>query len=153
MAIGPSTEGQKRHGEREREEQASGGEGGRDAVGERTVAGVDRHEDPEPERAAEVVGDVDHAARHAGVAGLDSRHPGTREAREPEALADAEHHHRDSDTQHVARAAIIQAGDWARPTASDAAMNSPMPITKVRRRPRRSPTRAPSSSRPPKVSV
>ena len=53
----------------------------------------------------------------------------------------------------TARAAIIPAGDCARPTASEAAVKRPMPSTKVRRRPSRSPARAPGSSRPPNVSV
>ena len=53
----------------------------------------------------------------------------------------------------TARAAIIQAGDCASATAKEAAVNTPMPSTNVRRRPSRSPARAPSSSRPPNVRV
>ena len=52
-----------------------------------------------------------------------------------------------------ARAPIIQAGDCARPVASEATVNSPIPKTNMRRRPSRSPARAPTSSRPPKVSA
>ena len=41
----------------------------------------------------------------------------------------------------------------ASPPVIDAAVNSAMPVRKVFRRPHTSPIRAPSSSRPPKVSV
>ena len=53
----------------------------------------------------------------------------------------------------TARAPSSQAADGASPPASDAAVNSAIPITSMRRRPRRSPARAPSSKRPPNVSV
>ena len=52
-----------------------------------------------------------------------------------------------------ARAASRKPPLGAKPPSSEARMNTPMPAMKVRRRPRRSPARAPSSSRPPKVSV
>jgi len=48
---------------------------------------------------------------------------------------------------------IIAVGDCASATASDEAANSAIPAVNARRRPIRSPTRAPSSSSPPKVSV
>ena len=53
----------------------------------------------------------------------------------------------------TARAAIIPSGDWARPTASDAAVKIAIPSMNIRRRPARSPARAPSSNSPPNVSV
>lgn len=53
----------------------------------------------------------------------------------------------------TARAMISHAADCARPIASDATVNSPRPKMNRRRRPRMSPARALSSSRPPKASV
>ncbi len=53
----------------------------------------------------------------------------------------------------MARAASSHAAEVARPPASDAAVNSVMPAMNTRRRPRISPARPPSSSRPPNVSV
>ncbi len=52
-----------------------------------------------------------------------------------------------------ARAASSQAGDCASPPSIEANVNSAMPATNVRRRPRMSPARAPSSSSPPKLSA
>ena len=51
----------------------------------------------------------------------------------------------------TARAASSQVEVVAKPPTSDATVNSAMPAKNVRRRPSRSPARAPSSSRPPKV--
>ncbi len=51
------------------------------------------------------------------------------------------------------RAASNCQGSWAKPPSSEARVNSRMPVMKTRRRPRMSPARPPSSSRPPKVSV
>src|ERR1019366_1730556 len=53
----------------------------------------------------------------------------------------------------TARAASSHAAEVARPPASEAAVNSTIPAMKTRRRPRMSPARPPSSSRPPNVSV
>ncbi len=52
-----------------------------------------------------------------------------------------------------ARAPSSQAGDWAMPPSIEAKVKRAMPAAKTWRRPRMSPARAPSSSRPPKVSV
>ncbi len=52
-----------------------------------------------------------------------------------------------------ARAATSQTADCATPTASDANVKSPTPTTNIRRRPKMSPARAPSSSSPPNASV
>lgn len=52
-----------------------------------------------------------------------------------------------------ARAASNCQGSWATPPRSEAKVNSRMPVMNTRRRPRMSPARAPSSSRPPNVSV
>jgi hypothetical protein len=52
----------------------------------------------------------------------------------------------------TARAAISQPDVVARPPASDARVKTAMPAMKVRRRPRMSPARPPSSSSPPNVS-
>ena len=52
-----------------------------------------------------------------------------------------------------ARAASSRAEVVARPPASDATVNRLMPAMNIRRRPRMSPARPPSSSRPPDVSV
>ena len=52
-----------------------------------------------------------------------------------------------------ARLAISQAGDSANPMAKEAAENSASPVTKTRRRPSRSPARAPSNIKPPKDSA
>src|SRR5262249_10247356 len=49
----------------------------------------------------------------------------------------------------IARAPISQAGDDARPAASDDSVNTTMPGRKTRRRPRMSTAPPPSSSRPP----
>ena len=51
------------------------------------------------------------------------------------------------------RAASNCHDSWANPPSSEARMNRTMPVMSTRRRPRRSPARPPSSSRPPKVSV
>ena len=56
-------------------------------------------------------------------------------------------------TPWIARAASSQPADWASPAASEAAVNRAIPATNTRRRPRMSPARAPSRSRPPKVSA
>ena len=53
----------------------------------------------------------------------------------------------------AARAASRTAASFATPPAAEAAANSATPVRNVRRRPRMSPMRAPSSSRPPNVSV
>ena len=53
----------------------------------------------------------------------------------------------------MARAASSSGSAVARPPASDAAVNRATPVRKTRRRPRMSPARPPSSSRPPKVSA
>ena len=52
-----------------------------------------------------------------------------------------------------ARADRSQPWDWAKPPRNDATVNSATPAMNVRRRPRMSPTRAPSRSRPPNVSA
>jgi hypothetical protein len=52
----------------------------------------------------------------------------------------------------TARAAISQAAVVASPPASDAAVKIVIPMTNTRRRPKMSPARPPSSSRPPKGS-
>ncbi len=53
----------------------------------------------------------------------------------------------------AARAASSQPAPVARPPASDETVNRVIPARNTRRRPRMSPARPPSSSRPPKVSV
>ena len=56
--------------QREREEHAGAGEGGRDLFGERRAGGGEhRHEDADADRSAEVVEDVDEAAGDARVVG------------------------------------------------------------------------------------
>ena len=52
-----------------------------------------------------------------------------------------------------ARAPSSQPSDCASPPSNDVAVKSPRPAMNTRRRPSRSPARAPSSSRPPNVSV
>ena len=52
-----------------------------------------------------------------------------------------------------ARAASSHACEVANPPSSEATENRTMPAMKTRRRPRMSPARPPSSSRPPKVSA
>jgi hypothetical protein len=82
--------GDQRHHQRQDQEQAGGGEGGRDAVGEqrlwtigRRAGGVeDGHGDAEAEGAPEVVRDVDEAAGDAGVL-----QPGTRQIATPAGVA------------------------------------------------------------------
>jgi hypothetical protein len=53
----------------------------------------------------------------------------------------------------ITRAVISHSWLVAKPPASEAPANSRTPKMKMRRRPRRSPDRPPSSSRPPKASV
>ena len=53
----------------------------------------------------------------------------------------------------TARAASSQAWVVAKPPSSEATENRMIPAMKTRLRPRRSPARPPSSSRPPKVSA
>jgi len=53
----------------------------------------------------------------------------------------------------MARAAISMAGERATPMASEARVNSARPHCSRRRRPKVSPARAASSSKPPKVRV
>jgi hypothetical protein len=52
-----------------------------------------------------------------------------------------------------ARADSSHVEDCASPASSEANVKIPIPTTKTRRRPRMSPARAPSSSRPPNVKV
>jgi hypothetical protein len=52
-----------------------------------------------------------------------------------------------------ARAASSQAAEVARPPRKEARVKTRMPAMNTRRRPRMSPARPPSSSRPPKVRV
>jgi hypothetical protein len=52
-----------------------------------------------------------------------------------------------------ARAASSQVAEVAKPPRNEARVKSRMPDTNTRRRPRMSPARPPSSSRPPKVRV
>lgn len=47
---------------------------------------------------------------------------------------------------------MSQASDCAAPTATEASVKTPSPAMNTRRRPSRSPIRAPSSSRPPNAS-
>ena len=50
-----------------------------------------------------------------------------------------------------ARAATSQAWSVAKPPANEATVKTAMPTTNMRRRPKTSPLRPPSSSRPPKL--
>ena len=56
-------------------------------------------------------------------------------------------------TPWTARAVSSQAWSLANPPSSEATENKMMPAMNTRRRPRMSPARPPSSSRPPKVSA
>jgi hypothetical protein len=56
-------------------------------------------------------------------------------------------------TPWAARPAIRVVPPWARPEASEARVNRPSPARNIRRRPRVSASRPPSSSSPPKQSV
>ncbi len=53
----------------------------------------------------------------------------------------------------AARAPLSQASLWASPPSSEASENSVMPTMNIRRRPKKSASRPPSSRKPPKVSV
>lgn len=53
----------------------------------------------------------------------------------------------------AAREATSHVAVVAKPPANDEVANNAIPVTKTRRRPNRSPARAPKSSRPPKASV
>ena len=72
----------------------------------------------EAERAADVVGDVDHPAGRTGVARGDARHPGAGQRAEAEALPDAEDDHRQADVAAAAAKAAGVTGRNATPAPS-----------------------------------